>query len=59
MQSGTAPANKRNTQRKIRQKIFFGSLLLLIELVSNPFQPNQTDAKREQEFSHAVVNAAE
>lgn len=32
-------------------------LLVQIELVSNPFQPNQTHVKGQQEFSQTVVNA--
>lgn len=47
--------NKEKLSRKSALSLFW----FYIELVSNPFQPNQTCVKREQGFSQAVVNAVD
>lgn len=53
-------ANSQNSHQKIRQKIvLFHPLSVEPGLVSNPFHPAQTRARREHDFSHTVASAAE
>lgn len=46
-------------QKNQAENQLFFPLLVETELVSNPFQPNQTCVKGEHDFSQAMVSAAE